>query len=226
MGLAPLASGEGFRVGLLGDPGSGKSYAARIIAAEYLRRCRGLVAVANSKGETGWDGEEYASVEELRDRPNTGRQLVFTPPATDTLDLPSIALWQWSLATAHRCRSLVVWDEIGDAARDGEWLDADADGTSQIGRGFTHGRRLGMSELWGAQFAHQVPREAWETTSTLLVWRQAGNAVKILRFRQYTDLAVESVISSLPGDDVPPAERGEFVLLRRGRPWDGCTYRF
>lgn len=226
MCLAPIASGEGCRVGLLGDPGSGKSYAARLIAAEYLRRSRGLVAVANSKGEAGWSGEEYSSLDDLRDRPNRGRELVFTPPPTDTLDLPALALWQWSLATAHRCRSLLIWDELGDAASDGEWIDAGDDGASQIGRCFTHGRRLGMSELWGAQFAHQVPREAWETTSCVLVWRQAGNALRILRLRGYTDLDVEQVISALPGDDVPPAERGEFVLLRRGRPWDGCTYRF
>jgi len=232
--LAPLASGEGFRLGFLGDPGSGKSFAARIVAAEYLHRCRGLAAIANTKGEAGWAGEEYGSVAELRDRRPTGRALVFTPPPTESLDLLELALWQWSVATNHRCASLMVWDEIGDAAAGGEWIDqprggkgsVPAAGVSQIGRCFTHGRRLKMSELWGAQFAHQVPREAYETTSNLCVWRQAGNALRILRTRGYADAEAEAAILSLPGDDVPPAERGAFVLLRRGRPWDQKIYRF
>jgi len=230
--FAPLASSEGFRVGFLGDSGSGKSYAARLAVEEYLRRSRGLVAVANSKGEAGWQGEAYASVEELRDRPNRTRRIVFTPPRGGDLDLHGIALWQWSAAHNHRCASLVVWDEVSDAADDGEWIDAERRGgkvirgSSQIGRGFTHGRALGMSQLWGAQFAHQVPREAWETASCLCVWRQAGNALKILRFRGYTDAAAEAAILALPGDDVPKVDRGAFVLLRRGRPWDGRTYRF
>src|SRR5512133_1139968 len=41
--LGPIAAGEGVRVGFLGDPGSGKSYAARAFARAYLARSRGLV---------------------------------------------------------------------------------------------------------------------------------------------------------------------------------------
>jgi hypothetical protein len=93
-------------------------------------------------------------------------------------------------------------------------------------RAFTHGRRPRISAIWGAQFAQLVPQAAWETTSYLLVWRQAGNALAILRRRGYLDGGVEEVIRALPGGAVPKPKRGAFVLLRRGLPWDGKVYRF
>jgi hypothetical protein len=217
-----LASGEGARIGILGDPGVGKTRAAKALAQAYLSRCRGLVAVADSKGEGGWPGEERESVAALVGEPNTGREIVFTPdPFGEPLDLESIARWQWALA-ARRCKSLVVYDEISDAADDGDWVD----GVVQLPRVFTHGRRVGISAIWGAQYAQLAPRAPYECSSCLLVFRQAGNALAVLRRRGYTDAAVEDVIRRLPGDEVPPHERGLFVLLRRGRPWDGAIYRF
>jgi len=220
--FASLASGEGVRIGLLGDTGSGKSYAAHLLTGHYLAACRGLVAVADSKGDGGWPGDVRESVSALADDPPTGREIVFIPdPFGEPLDLESVARWQWALA-ARRCRSLVVYDEISDGCAEGEWLR----GSRDLPRVFTHGRRVGISAIWGAQFAQQVPREPYECSSCLLVWRQAGNALAILRRRGYTDPRSEAAILALPGDAVPPEQRGAFVLLRRGRPWDGRTYRF
>lgn len=220
--FASLTAGEGVRIGLLGDPGSGKSYAAKALAARYLAACRGLVAVADSKGDGGWPGDVRESVAALAENPPTSREIVFTPDAFgEPLDLESVARWQWSLA-ARRCRSLVVYDELGDGCGSGEWLP----GTRDLPRVFTHGRRVGISAIWGAQFAQIVPREPYETSSYLLVWRQAGNALAILRRRGYTDDESEAAIRALPGDSVPPDKRGAFVLLRRGRPWDRHIYRF
>jgi hypothetical protein len=193
-----------------------------VLLREYVKRCRGLAAVANSKGDDGWPGEVRESVADLAEHPPTSRELVFTPdPFGEPLDLEAVARWQWSLA-ARRCRSLVVYDEVSDACADGEWLPD----VRQLPRVFTHGRRVGISAVWGAQFAQLVPREPYECSSYLLVWRQAGNALAILRRRGYTDPASEAAIAALPGDEPPPSERGAFVLLRRGRPWDGRTYRF
>lgn len=221
-----LATGEGVRIGLLGDPGSGKTWAARALIDEYLSRSRGIVAVADSKGEGGeWfvggDPGVFRDVAELGARAVADRRIVFTPdPFGEPLSLESVARWQWSVAR-RRCRSLVVYDEISDGCEDGEFLDGQA-----MRRAFTHGRRVGISVVWGAQYAQLVPRAAWECSSHVLVWRQAGNALAILKRRGYLEGGVERVILGLPGDLPPPRERGAFVLLRRGRPWDGAVYRF
>lgn len=221
--FAPLASGDGVRVGLVGDTGCGKSYAAHAIAEEYLRRSRGVLAVADSKADGGWPGDVRASVDDLRMRPPGSRQIVFTPNlnAGELLDLETVAQWQWALA-ARGTRNCVVYDELSDACDDGEWLD----GVRMLPRAFTHGRSRGISVVWGAQFAQLVPRQAWECSSVICCWRQYGNALAILKRRGYADDAAERAIASLPGDDVPKAQRGRFVVLRRGRPWDGFFYRF
>lgn len=228
-----LANREACRIGLLGDPGSGKSTAARFLAESYLEKSRGLVAVADSKGDGGWPGEAFESVSDLCERGNLGRRLVFAPDAFgDPLDLQEIASWQWALA--HRgCRSLVVYDEISDGCEGNEFLGSWrrmggilTRHATPLQRVFTHGRRVGISAIWGAQYAQLVPQAAYETTTWLLVWRQAGNALDILKRRGYVDGGVDEVIRALPGGDVPPAKRGAFVLLRRGSPWDGQVYRF
>ena len=59
---------------------------------------------------------------------------------------------------------------------------------------------------------------ALEAVAMLAAW--------LLRRRDYLGGDVERVIPALPGDDLPPEQRGEFVLLRRGRPWDGRIYKF
>jgi hypothetical protein len=230
---AGLAADEAARIGLLGDPGSGKTTAARALAQEYLKRSRGLLAVADSKGERGWPGEYRRSVAHLGESPNVGREIVFSPDAFgDPLSLQEVAAWQAALARL-RCRSLVVYDELSDGCDKGEFCGARQriDGivarvATPLQRVFTHGRRWGASAIWGAQFAQLVPQAAYECTSFLLVWRQAGNALDILGRRGYLDGGVDEVIRALPGGDVPPAKRGAFVLLRRGSPWDGHVYRF
>lgn len=220
--------GEGARIGLLGDSGCGKSYAARAIRLAYLDRCAGLVAVADSKGEGSWPGEIYASVADLAGRPPAGREIVFQADlfSGEPLSLEAVASWQWAVA-ARRRPVLVIYDEISDGciAR-GERGAAFLPGSTQLPRVFTHGRRVQISAVWGAQYAQQVPREAWEESDSILCWRQAGNALAILRRRHYLEgEGVEEAILSLPGPELPPARRGAFVWLRRARAWDGRIYR-
>ena len=48
-----------------------------------------------------------------------------------------------------------------------------------------------------------------------------------LKERGYLDGGAGEVLPMLHGPpDDPPDTRGDFLLLRRGRPWDGKIYKF
>jgi hypothetical protein len=133
-----------------------------------------------------------------------------------------VAALQWQLAQRAR-PSLCVYDELDRAANAGQWK---AGAESQIGWAFGKGRSVGAASLWGTQETQAVPREAFNQSSCLLVFRMMGNPVRLLKERGYCEGGVDAVIPRLPGDELPPAQRGYFVLLRRGRPWDRRVYRF
>ena len=63
-------------------------------------------------------------------------------------------------------------------------------------------------------------------SSSLLVFKLGGNGLRLLDRRGYLTPDAETAIAALPGDEVPPAERGYFVHLRRGKPWSGKRSRF
>ena len=67
--------------------------------------------------------------------------------------------------------------------------------------------------------AEAVPREVFNQSTHILVFRCAGNPVRLLKDRNYCVGGVEKIIPQLPGDELPPKQRGYFVLLERGRPW-------
>ena len=137
------------------------------------------------------------------------------------MDAESVAEFAWQLA-ARRRPCLVVYDELGRAAHDGEWLP----GVRKIPAAFGQGRSVGIASLWSTQSPQDAPRAAFEQSSAVLCFRMAGMGLALLRRRDYLSGDVEAAIESLPGDDVAPADRGVFVLLRRGRPWDGKRYKF
>ena len=120
--------------------------------------------------------------------------------------------------------SMVVYDELDKAASMAMWKRGDA---STVRWAFIKGRSQGATSLWGTQETQAVPREAFNQSSAILCFRLVGNPLRLLKERGYLEGGdVGTVISSLPGDELPPHNRGFFVLLRRGRPWDQKVYRF
>lgn len=226
--FAPLEEGEAPRIGILGDSGTGKTEAARALVAEYLRRVPGVAYVIDDKGATPrFAGQYRRDVAELAARPPDAepRVVVFrgAPSQGVKVDPERVSRAAWALAVEKRRPVLVVYDELARAADEGEWRP----GVEQIPRDFAEGRDVRRTSIWGSQSPQDVPRVPFEQSSAILQFRIDGMGLNLLRRRNYVfeDRLVD-VIRSLPGDDVPKPQRGYFVLLRRGRPWDGNVYRF
>lgn len=212
------------RVGLLGDTGTGKTHAALRIVDEYLRRSPGVALVADSKGEGRFRGQCWATVGEVATRPPAPepRTWVFSgdPAAGVDLDVDEVAAFAWRLS-ARRVPSLIVADELEAAAIAGQWRR----GVQWLPRAFTQGRSHRISVLWGCQSPQGVPLSAFEQSDEIWCWKLAGLGARCLRERGYLEGLDASTLAGLPGVEAPPAERGAFVVLRRGRPWDGRICR-
>lgn len=226
---APLAFGEGARVGILGDSGAGKSTAEKELIRDWLRRTPGPAIVIDDKGpKQRFEGQARRDIADLRQHPiergpEASRVIVLRGDcfAGYKVDREEVAAFSWKVI-ARRQQCLVVHDELKEAASGGQWKS----GSIWLPRSFSQGREVGLSQLWGTQDTQEVPAEAFNQSSSLLCFKIAGNGLRLLRQRDYIADGVDEVISKLPGDDVPPAERGAFVLLRRGKPWNGKIYRF
>ncbi len=230
--LAPLAHGEGPRIGVLGDSGCGKTEAMRRIVAAYAEKMKAkkpaIFIVDDKEARAQFEGQERRDRLDLRNNPaNSGAPVVFRGDRFSRehgeVDPEDIAEIQWNLAQKGR-PSLVVYDELDKAAISGFWKKGDA---STVRWAFIKGRSSGAASLWGTQETHAVPREAFNQSTCLLVFRMQGNPLRLLDERGYLQGGdVKRVIATLPGDELPPNQRGYFVLLTRGRPWDQKVYRF
>lgn len=229
--FAPLAHGEGPRIGILGDSGCGKTEAMRRLIAKYLKSVPNapVFIVDDKEARAQFQGQERRDRADFVNRKPSKepRVVVFRGDrfarATGEVDPEEIAEIQWGLAQMGR-PSLVVYDELDKAANMMQWKRGDA---STIRWAFVKGRSSGAASLWGTQETQAVPREAFNQSSCILCFRLVGNPLRLLRERGYLEGGdVGSVIPTLPGDELPPNQRGFFVLLRRGRPWDEKVYRF
>jgi hypothetical protein len=227
--LAALAYGEAPRIGCLGDPGGGKTVAMRYLVAEYVRRSLGWVLIVDDKdpGRPQFEGQLFVDVVDVavRGLQPEPRVIVFRGDTKFGRDCEpdEIARFAWSMKTKG-LPTLVVYDELKHRmlVNYGVWVS----GVEWVPRTFEKGRGVGIGSLWGAQFPQQVPPDPFETTPVILCFKLAGQGLAKLRERGYLSAGVEEVIRTLKGDGSPPEERGEFVLLWRGREWDGNVYRF
>jgi hypothetical protein len=231
---APLGYGEGARVGVLGDSGAGKSTAEKELIKEWLRRAPGVAIVVDDKGpRQRFEGQARRDIADLRAHPydpEGPRVIVLRGDcfAGYKVDREEVAAFAWKMI-ARRQPTLLVFDELKEACAGGQWKG----GAVWLPRSFSQGREVGLSVLWGTQDTQEVPAEAFNQSGRVLTFKIAGNGLRLLGNRNYLVTApglepgtLERVIPMLPGEDDPPASRGPFVLLKRGKPWDGKFYRF
>lgn len=223
--LYSLTYGEAPCTGVVGDRGTGKSYAMRAICAAYLKCSVGLVLACDKDGGSGFEGQRRRDMMDLQARPlePSPRSVVFVGDSFAGVDPnpEEVAAFAWRLA-ARKTPTCVVVDELKWAARNG-WWRKDVKWLPQC---CSEGRKHGVGILWASQSPQDAPREAFEEAGVVICYRLAGLGLDRLEERGYLRGLDRALVEDLPGDDSPPSERGRCVILRRGRPWDGKFYRF
>ena len=229
--LSQLDYGEAPQIGIIGDTGTGKTTATAYLIDLYLRKSPGSVLVADDKEmRPRFEGQYRRDVADLRNNPidwQQGRVIVFRgdPARGERVDLEEIAELAWARAAIQR-QTLCVFDELiagrEELTKNTQWRK----GITYVPRNFTMGRSPGVADIWGAQDPVDVPTVVFNQSSSIITFRLAGTGLQRLKERNYLVGGVEEVISRLPGPPLPPDKRGDFVLLRRGLPWNGKIYRF
>jgi energy-coupling factor transporter ATP-binding protein EcfA2 len=229
--LAQLDYGEAPQIGVLGDTGCGKTTLILELVQAYLRRSPGSVLVIDDKElSTRFEGQQRRDVDDLRAHPidwQLGRTVVFRGDVARgaRVDLEEVAALAWARVGKAR-KTLVVYDELiagrEELCKNSQWRA----GVTYVPRSFTMGRSPGVADIWGAQAPQDVPNEVFNQSSAIFTFRLAGTGLQRLKERDYLAGGAGDVIPRLAGPPRPPAERGEFVLLRRGQPWNGHVYKF
>jgi hypothetical protein len=216
------SSGSGDRIGALGDTGTGKTTLMQRLVDCYERRTGGAVVVVDDGGMAGYQGETREDLAEWARVPVSGTRviLVGNPFRGKCADPEQGAKAAWALAH-RRKRCAIVIDELNDACRGGYWRK----GVEMLPSVYTKGRKYGLSVIWTTQQVQDAPREVFNQTTVIACFRLVGLGVERLRERGYLEGMPDGTLESLPGLDAPADEVGTFVLLWRGRPWDGRFYR-
>jgi energy-coupling factor transporter ATP-binding protein EcfA2 len=230
--LAQLDYGEAPQIGVLGDTGCGKTTLIEELIAAYEKKFAGSIFIVDDKElTTRFKGQQRRDVDDLREHPidwQQGRVVVFRGDVLhgERVDLEQVAEVAWVRAGRGR-KTLVVYDELiagreDKLCKNSQWRA----GVKWVPQSFTMGRSPGVADVWGAQAPQDVPNEVFNQSSSILTFRLAGTGLARLKERGYLVGGAEEVIPRLAGPPRPPAERGEFVHLRRGLPWDRKIYKF
>jgi hypothetical protein len=196
----------------------------------YLRRAPGLVCIVDAKGERRFDDLPVSPPPEVRISPadyaarpvqQGCRVVIFRASLMGEVNPEEIAHFTAALAE-RRWGSLTLNDEFDQAVRNGHWKK----GTVFLPRAFIRGRSSGQAQVWCTTSPHNVPLEPFDQSSEIWQFKTAGLGLRLLRDREYLNGIDPKVIEQLAGYPLPPEDRGEFVRLQRGRPWDRRIYKF
>lgn len=233
--FAQLSYGEAAHVGVVGVTGAGKTTLIRHAIEYYLHHSGGSVIIVDDKdGVTKFEGQYRRDVEDLREHPVDyqgvlrGRVIVLRGevPNGIRVDLETVARLAWARSRRGR-KTLLVYDELvagreETLCKNQQWRK----GVTWVPRGFTLGRTPGISHIWGAQLVQDVPKEPFDESSTIFSFKLAGLGLATLKRRDFLSGGAEEIVPQLAGPPLPPSERGEFVALHGGVPWNQEIYKF
>lgn len=215
------SAGEGTRVGVVGDSGSGKTFAMVRLAEAYLKASPGCALIVDDKEpRPRFAGQQRKDVAELERSPAAPdpRSIVFRGDlfAGYKVQPEQVAALAWKISH-RRVPVLMVCDEIERAATNGQWRKD----SRWVKQTFTEGRAVGISCLWGAQMPQQVPQEAFDQSGFMLIFKLDGMGADLLVRRRVLTPEQARQVAQLPGQEVPKEQRGYFFLFTRGGELSG-----
>jgi hypothetical protein len=221
--------GEAPRIGLVGNTGGGKTEIAKHVVRGYVATSPGAALIIDAKAERRYDDLPGAVVRDsiahlAADWPRGARIIILRPRIFEGSDADpeAVAAFQWRWA-GRRWPSLVVNDELVPHAADyGQWRR----GSRMLKRAFVQGRSHGLAQLWCTTNLQGAPTDAADQSSVIFVLQTAGAGLNLLHDRHYLIGVPDGLIPSLAGFPLPPEQRGEFLALRSGLPWNGKIYKF
>lgn len=215
-------TGQGVRVGCVGDTGTGKTELLKRAIDAYARATGGGIVVVDDGAEAGYEGEERVNLADARLNPIQGTRLVLVGDVFSSVraEPEEGAKFAWQVVQRRKKIALVI-DELNDAVKNSVWRK----GVELLPRALTKGRKYRLSVFWTTQQIQDCPREAFNQTDSLFCFRLVGTGLDRLDERGYLHGIDRSIIEGLPGFNAPDDVRGQFVLLRRGAAWDGRIYR-
>lgn len=213
-----VAAREGWRHGWLGDSGMGKTTAAiRLLShAVSAGGSRFTVSLDDSGRKPQVPGAVRPEIKEvLADlMAGTGGPHYVLHSKRRRLPVEPIAAACVLLARELEIDHVLYVDELARAATPAgkEW---ESPSTREA---FAEGRKIGLSVCWTTQSPARVPPEAIDQTTSLGIFRLDSRALRY--FDQLLTLPADMVAA------LPKLARGDFVLWRKGHPWDRAIYRF
>lgn len=213
--LAPLAAGEGIRIGPLGVSGSGKTTTIRnFIAAALATNAVHMVIVHDVKGPAAqYPGVVAHEADELIHNPPKFWPALRVLRRRSLEHIPSVELAaKLTLhASYHAVPTMLVVDEFSRATTPAgrEFV------APSVGLLLSEGRALRASLVWSAQIPQRVPPVAFDQ-SRILLHRQGPRAISYL--------VDQNVIDARTADTVSSLKTGEFIIAAADEDADEFIY--
>lgn len=227
-----LRKKEGFRHLWLGDSGMGKTTANNMLI-KYVKPRANLVLTVDDKSihRPEYSGAAYrANTQHLREKVLTEeekklkhisfRGKCYSHEALEKMvDLTpeEVASMAWDLVRLSREPFMVVMniDELMKAQIPNSQI---WEGT-KLPLAYREGRAVGISVISSTQMPQMVNRESFGLSDTIGIFRMDGREAGYL-FQQKVLKTKEQVTL------VASLEVGQWILMQKSVPWDGCVYRF
>lgn len=111
---------------------------------------------------------------------------------------------------------------VPSVANNGQWRPKH----QRVQQQFIQGRSWKLSLLSCTTALRAVPLDCADNADEVWAFQTRGQALDVLEDREFLIGVPSGLLASLKGKGSPPEERGEFLRLVSGVPWDGVIYRF